>query len=127
MRQTTATTAVLAEDDFLVSREIARALKQAGCTVVATAPTGEKAVELTRDHRPDVVVMDIQMPKMDGMTSTKAIRDYGFDKVPIVAMTAHAMKGDREKCIDAGANEYLVKPVQLHQLNAIIQRLLMNG
>ena len=66
------------------------------------------------------------MPKMDGMTSTKAIRDNGFDKIPIVAMTAHAMKGDREKCLDAGMDDYITKPIKRELVFEMVEKWVLN-
>jgi CheY-like chemotaxis protein len=85
---------------------------------VLTATTGREAVELV-ESRPDlaIVLMDIMMPEMDGYQTIGAIRENpDFRRLPIVALTAKAMKGDREKCLDAGASDYLAKPVNTEQL-----------
>jgi two-component system sensor histidine kinase/response regulator len=70
----------------------------------------------------DVIFMDIQMPEMDGMAATKAIRNKGFDKIPIVAMTANAMKGDREKCLAAGMDDYISKPIKREIVFDVIEK-----
>jgi CheY-like chemotaxis protein len=66
--------------------------------------------------------MDIQMPEMDGMKATKAIRNSGFGTIPIVAMTAHAMKGDQEECLSAGMDDYIMKPVKQELILEMIQK-----
>jgi len=66
--------------------------------------------------------MDIQMPEMDGMEATQAIRNKGFDAIPIVAMTAHAMKGDREMCLEAGMDDYIAKPIKRETVFKMIEK-----
>jgi CheY-like chemotaxis protein len=86
--------------------------------LVLTASNGHEAIA-TLEATPDVaiVLMDIMMPGMDGYETMHAIRQKGhFSRLPIVALTAKAMKGDREKCLEAGASDYLAKPVNTEQL-----------
>ncbi|PZO38321.1 MAG: hypothetical protein DCF19_16720 [Pseudanabaena frigida] len=86
------------------------------------AKNGQEAIALAKSHQPDLILMDIQMPVMDGLEATRQIRrDPDLVNIPIIAMTALAMKGDREKCLNAGANEYLTKPVKLKALSQMIQ------
>jgi CheY-like chemotaxis protein len=88
---------------------------------VAVARNGVEAVARAQEQHPDLILMDIQMPGMDGLEATRRIRaDAGLAATPIVALTALAMPGDREKCIAAGANDYISKPVSLKQLAARI-------
>ncbi|NUN64729.1 response regulator [Pseudanabaena biceps] len=89
------------------------------------AKDGQEAVDLTKANYPDMILMDIQMPVMDGLEATKQIRlDPNFTSIPIIALTALAMESDRQKCLDAGANDYLTKPVKLRELVATIQKFL---
>ena len=70
----------------------------------------------------DLILMDVQMPEMDGLKATRAIREKGFDNVPIIAMTANAMKGDRENCLDAGMNDYIPKPIRRENVLEVIRK-----
>ncbi|NUN63741.1 response regulator [Pseudanabaena biceps] len=88
---------------------------------VLLAKNGEEGVAMAKEHQPDIILMDIQMPVMDGLQATRLIRsDPKLAKVPIIALTARAMQGDKELCIEAGANQYLSKPIELEQLVAVI-------
>jgi CheY-like chemotaxis protein len=89
------------------------------------ANDGQVAIDLTQQHHPDLILMDIQMPGMDGLEAIAKIRQQAqLVSIPIIALTALAMDGDREKCLKAGANDYLTKPVKLKQLHTTIQQLL---
>jgi signal transduction histidine kinase/CheY-like chemotaxis protein len=89
------------------------------------AKDGKEAIALTKAHKPDLILMDIQMPVMDGLEATQQIRlDPDVADIPIIALTALAMDGDREQCLAAGANEYVTKPVKLKDLVAMIRNLL---
>lgn len=84
---------------------------------VILARNGLEAVQMAKQHHPDVIVMDIQMPEMDGLEATRQIRvDQQVSSIPIIALTALAMPGDLERCLEAGVNDYLAKPVRLRQL-----------
>ena len=92
---------------------------------ILLAKNGQEAIDLTKTHQPRLVLMDIQMPEMDGLEATRQIRlDPNLIEIPIIALTALAMTGDREKCLEAGATDYLTKPVRLKQLATTIQQLL---
>jgi len=89
------------------------------------AQDGREAIKLAQSHHPDLILMDIQMPDIDGLEATKQIRlDPNLVDIPIIALTALAMAGDREKCLEAGVNEYISKPVKLKQLVATIEKIL---
>jgi CheY-like chemotaxis protein len=90
-----------------------------------TARNGREAVSMARSHCPDLVLMDIQMPVVDGLEATREIRrDPDLRQLPVVALTALAMTSDREKCLQAGADEYLTKPIKLKQLSHLLLKLL---
>jgi HAMP domain-containing protein/signal transduction histidine kinase/DNA-binding response OmpR family regulator len=111
------TTALLVDDDARNIFALSSVLERRGMRVL-TATTGREAVALL-ENTPDVaiVLMDIMMPEMDGYETIQVIRGKNeFRKLPIIALTAKAMKGDRERCLDAGASDYLAKPVNTEQL-----------
>ena len=90
---------------------------------IFSAETGRGAIEELQKHLDiDVVLMDIMMPDMDGYDTMRAIRKLGkFRSLPIIALTAKAMKGDREKCIEAGASDYISKPVDTEQVLSMLR------
>lgn len=91
---------------------------------VLVARNGREALELASRGAPDVIVMDIQMPELDGLEAIRKLRRMpGLAQTPIVALTALAMAGDRERCLQAGATEYLSKPVSLRHLAALLAEL----
>ncbi len=114
---------LLAEDGIDNQKLISMLLEKAGATVVL-APDGKIAVELIlaaeETSTPfDLVLMDMQMPVLDGYAASRLLRNAKFGR-PVVALTAHAMKGDREKCLDAGCDEYMTKPVDRKKLITLI-------
>lgn len=116
---------LLAEDNTVNQRVVAGLLKKRGHTVTVVN-NGREALERFKDESFDIVLMDIQMPVMDGFSAVirlrEAERGTGMH-VPIVALTAHTIKGDRERCLDAGMDAYLPKPIQASELFALIERL----
>lgn len=92
---------------------------------ILLAKDGQEAINLAKSRQPELILMDIQMPGMDGLEAIKRIRlESDLSKLPIIALTALAMSGDRERCLAAGANEYLSKPVRLKQLVTTIENFL---
>ncbi len=115
---------ILLVEDNLVNQKVASAmLKKLGCRVTAV-PNGARALEQLKKAAFDLVFMDCQMPVMDGFEATRAIRQMVGEirEIPIVAMTAHALKEDRQKCLDAGMDDYLAKPVHRDKLIAVLHR-----
>ena len=115
---------LVVDDDHGVLRLTARMLRLAGYTVLE-AGSGTEALRALEEETFDLVLMDVQMPEMGGLEATGHIRAReraAGGRVPIVAMTAHAMKGDRERCLGAGMDDYLSKPVQSKELFEAIAR-----
>ena len=116
---------VLLVEDNPVNRKVAtRMLEKCGHTVEAVG-NGRDAVEASRRKRFDVIFMDVQMPEMDGHEATARIRAYERetgDHTPIVAMTAHARDEDRQRCLEAGMDDYISKPIDQKRLRAVLQR-----
>jgi signal transduction histidine kinase len=115
---------LLADDHESITETIVTALTAAAYRVI-TARDGAEAIRQTEQHQPDLILMDIQMPTVDGLEAIRRIRTQPTMKAtPIIALTALAMAGDRERCLAAGANEYLTKPVSLQQLIRLIATML---
>jgi two-component system sensor histidine kinase/response regulator len=113
---------LLAEDNRVNQTVAVRMLSKLGHTVTI-ANTGIEVLAQLETGTFDLVLMDVQMPGMDGFTATRAIRRFTVEKsarVPIIAMTAHAMRGDRERCLEAGMNGYIAKPIKAAELRAVI-------
>ena len=114
---------VLLVEDNELNQVVAQELLQASGAVVETASNGKECLELLETTEFDIVLMDIQMPVMDGLTAARLIRQDGrFETLPIVAMTAHAMVGDKEKSLRAGMNDHVTKPIVPEELRVAIGR-----
>jgi len=115
---------LLAEDNVVNQHLATRLLEKMGHSVVL-AQNGLEAMSQHASGEFDAVLMDVQMPEMDGFQATKAIRDrekaMGTPRLPIIALTAHAMAGDREKCMQAGMDHYLSKPLKAQELQDLLQ------
>jgi signal transduction histidine kinase/DNA-binding response OmpR family regulator/HPt (histidine-containing phosphotransfer) domain-containing protein len=108
---------VLLVEDNELNREVAIGLLEDAPVTVSAADNGEVAIRMLHESKYDMVLMDMQMPVMDGLAATYAIRqDSQFKDLPIIAMTANAMAGDREKCLKAGMNDHLAKPIDPDKL-----------
>jgi CheY-like chemotaxis protein len=117
---------LLAEDNAVNQTLALRLLEKHGYSVIV-ASNGAEAVAAFENDRFDVVLMDIQMPEMDGFEATAAIRakeKLTGGHVPIVAMTAHALKGDQERCISAGMDAYVSKPIRTSELFSTLESML---
>jgi CheY-like chemotaxis protein len=115
-------TVLIVDDDVRNVFALASALEARGMNVIY-AETGEEGLRALDEHpNVDLVLMDIMMPELDGYETIKVIRQDGrFDKLPIISLTAKAMKGDREKSISAGASDYITKPVDTDQLLSLMR------
>lgn len=115
---------LVAEDNLVNQRLTARLLEKHGHSVVLTC-NGREAAEAWERQEFDVVLMDIQMPEMDGYQATARIRaierETGGRRTPIIALTAHAMKGDSEQCLAAGMDHYLSKPINPVELDQVLR------
>jgi signal transduction histidine kinase/CheY-like chemotaxis protein len=115
---------LLAEDNYINQRVVVRILEKEGHKVTV-ADNGQKAVDLLESNVFDLVLMDVQMPEMDGFEATEFVRQREASTgghMPIIAMTAHAMKGDRERCLEAGMDDYISKPVDPQKLMSLLAK-----
>jgi signal transduction histidine kinase/DNA-binding response OmpR family regulator len=114
---------LLAEDNPINQKLALFMLQKAGYTVTV-ANDGQEVVEIFTGNPQtfDLILMDIQMPRLDGRQATEKIREQGFKDIPIIAMTAEAMKGDKEKCLAAGMNDYIAKPIKREKIYKIVKK-----
>jgi two-component system cell cycle response regulator DivK len=119
---------ILIVEDKASSRELLRTVLENQGFRISEAADGEEALRKARAERPDLILLDLQMPVRGGYEVLKELRqEPRFASIPIVAVTASAMQGDREKALAAGFNGYLTKPLPLSSLRNEIQRLLPRG
>jgi len=113
---------LIVDDDMRNIYSLTNALEEEGLRCI-TAENGRAAVGLLKEHADtDIVLMDVMMPEMDGYEATQEIRKMSkFSKLPVIALTAKAMKGDREKCLEAGMSDYIAKPVNIDQLLSLMR------
>jgi CheY-like chemotaxis protein len=115
---------LLVEDNEESRDALSRHLRRKGYEVL-TAPDGQQGLEAARAGAPDLVLMDMSLPVLDGWEATRQLKaDPGTRHIPVIALTAHAMAGDREKALAAGCDEYDTKPVEFARLLGKIQGLL---
>jgi two-component system, cell cycle response regulator DivK len=121
------TKVLLVEDNEMNRDMLSRRLTRRGFQVVC-AVDGQQGVDLARSENPDVILMDMSLPVMDGWEATRRIKsDCATHNVPVIALTSHAMCGDREKAIGAGCDDYDTKPVDLDRLLEKIEHLVQKG
>ncbi len=113
---------ILVAEDNEINQALVRHLFKDWNLSYDIASTGVEAIQLLQKNQYDLILMDIQMPKMDGYTATRIIRQELKMDIPIIAMTAHAMAGEKEKCMGYGMNEYISKPIREEQLLSILHR-----
>jgi CheY-like chemotaxis protein len=116
---------ILIVEDNPLNMELARDLLESRGYLVREAATALEGIEAIRARPPDLVLMDIQLPGMDGLTATRILRqDESLENLIIVALTAHAMKGDEQKVMEAGCNGYISKPIDTRLFHVTIARYL---
>ena len=115
---------LLVEDNELNRDMLSRRLKRKGFEVIC-AEDGQEGIDVAQSESPDIVLMDLSLPVVDGWAASKKLKSEATTKsIPIIALTAHAMKGDREKAIEAGCDDYDTKPIDFKRLLDKINKLL---
>ncbi len=116
---------ILHIEDNTDNRLLVRRLLQMGGYRLTEAENAKEALEVLKTEKPDLILMDINMPDMDGYTLTTKIRSMpGFERIPILALTANVMRGDKEKTLEAGCDGYIQKPLDIDQLIREVERFL---
>jgi two-component system cell cycle response regulator DivK len=120
-------TILLVEDDFMNMKLVQHVLESQGYNVVK-ATTGQEALQQLKASTPDLILMDVQLPDIDGMTLVRIIRAKDTNReTNILALTACAMKGDREKILETGCNDYISKPINVETFVSTVRRYLGSG
>jgi len=115
---------LLVEDNEMNRDMLSRRLQRKGYTVIL-APDGERGYLLARSENPDLILMDVRLPAMDGWEVTRALKANQATKdIPIIALTAHALTSDKEKAFEAGCDDYDTKPIEFNRLSEKIENLL---
>ncbi|MDX1812385.1 MAG: response regulator [Gammaproteobacteria bacterium] len=115
---------LLVEDNEMNRDMLKRRLERRDFTVLV-AVDGVQGVEMVKSEKPDVVLMDMSLPEMDGWTATRTLKaDDEVKHIPVIALTAHAMSGDREKALEAGCDDYETKPIDFEHLLSKVQKFL---
>jgi len=110
-------------EDNEKNRKLMRVVLKAKGYNIIEAATGEEALNLLKNQKPDIILMDIQLPGIDGLTLIKQIKASVITKdIPIIAVTAYAMKGDEQKILDTGCNAYVSKPINTQELPLIVEK-----
>ena len=118
---------LIVEDNEMNRDMLSRRLERRGFAIVM-AVDGQQGVDMARNEKPDLILMDMSLPVMDGWTATRTIKDDAeLKNIPVIALTAHAMEGDREKAMAAGCDDYDTKPIELPRLLEKIGKFLPNG
>ena len=118
---------ILIVEDNPQNMKLMEMLLEAKGYILLEAIDGEQAMDVATTERPDLILMDIQLPKMSGLEVTKKLRQLpAFNHIPIIAITAYAMKGDKEKFIEAGCDAYLPKPIDTRELPKVISEMLFH-
>ena len=118
---------LIVEDNPIHARLIEMTLRAKGYSLLQ-ATDGEQALAIATRERPDLILMDLNLPKMTGFEVTRKLRQTpGFSQIPIIALTAYAMKGDRERVVESGCDGYLTKPINTRQLPGVVAEMLRRG
>lgn len=111
---------ILLVEDNMLNRMVARTILKSHGIIVTEALNGQLGVDMLKTSQFDLVLMDMQMPVMDGLTATKIIRNQISTEIPIIALTANALKGEQDKCMAAGMNDFITKPFDESKLLQVI-------
>jgi two-component system, sensor histidine kinase and response regulator len=109
-------------EDYDINQELVKEMLEFMDIRVDLADDGEEALDLYKKNTYDVVFLDVQMPKIDGLQVAREIRKMDKTQPVIIAITANAMDGDREECLESGMDDYICKPVEIHQLEEVLRK-----